>query len=88
MNTRGELEQFILDELGQGTGIHAIAPEENLLLSGLMDSYGLITLIGFLETRYGISVDDADLKPDEFESIAAIEALITRKCKRATPDSP
>jgi acyl carrier protein len=36
-------------------------------------------LVGFLEQRYGISVGDEDLTPENFESVERIEAFVERK---------
>ena len=44
-----------------------------------MDSHGVMELVGFLEERYGISVADEDLSPENFESVANIGAFVERK---------
>ena len=79
MSVSAEIEQFILDELTQGRGITEIDPSENLLSKGIVDSHGVMELVGFLEERYGISVKDDDLSPENFESVQSIEAFVQRK---------
>ena len=79
MSVSADIEQFILSELTQGRGITEIAPEENLLSKGIVDSHGVMELVGFLEERYGITVGDEDLSPENFESVASIEAFVERK---------
>jgi acyl carrier protein len=79
MDTTADIEQFILSELAQGRGITAIDPSDNLLTKGIVDSHGVMELVGFLEQRYGISVVDADLTPENFESLASIQAFVERK---------
>jgi acyl carrier protein len=79
MSVSTDIEQFILDELTQGRGITEIAPDENLLSKGIVDSHGVMELVGFLEQRYGISVGDEDLTPENFESVQRIEAFVERK---------
>jgi acyl carrier protein len=79
MSVSTDIEQFILDELTQGRGITEIAPDENLLSKGIVDSHGVMELVGFLEQRYGISVGDEDLTPENFESVERIEAFVERK---------
>ena len=79
MSVSAEVEQFILSELTQGRGITEIDPNENLLSKGIIDSHGVMELVGFLEERYGISVGDDDLSPENFESVASIEAFVQRK---------
>ena len=79
MSVSADIEQFILSELTQGRGITSIDPQENLLSKGIVDSHGVMELVGFLEERYGISVGDEDLNPLNFESVASIEAFVARK---------
>ena len=79
MSVSADIEQFILSELTQGRGITGIDPQENLLSKGIVDSHGVMELVGFLEERYGISVGDEDLSPENFESLASIEAFVQRK---------
>ena len=74
-----DIEQFILSELAQGRGITSLEPSDNLLTKGIVDTHGVMELVGFLEERYGISVDDADLTPENFESLASIQAFVERK---------
>ena len=79
MSVSNDIEQFILDELTQGRGITEIEQDENLLSKGIVDSHGVMELVGFLEQRYGISVGDEDLTPENFESVSRIEAFVERK---------
>ena len=79
MSVSAEVEQFILSELTQGRGITEIDPNENLLSKGIIDSHGVMELVGFLEERFGITVADEDLSPENFESVANIDAFVARK---------
>jgi acyl carrier protein len=79
MSVTGDVEQFILSELSQGRGITAIDPGDNLLAKGIVDSHGVMELVAFLEERYGISVRDEDLTPENFESVARIDEFVARK---------
>jgi acyl carrier protein len=79
MSVSADIEQFILSELTQGRGITEIDPQENLLSKGIVDSHGVMELVGFLEERYGITVGDEDLSPENFENVASIEAYVQRK---------
>jgi acyl carrier protein len=79
MSVTAELETFIVEEIAMGQGPQAIAPEDDLLAGGLIDSLGVTQLVAFLEERYAIAVTDADLVPGNFQSLAAIEAFVARK---------
>jgi acyl carrier protein len=79
MSVTTDVEQFILSELSQGRGITAVDPNDNLLAKGIVDSHGVMELVAFLEERYGISVRDEDLTPENFESVVLIEEFVARK---------
>lgn len=79
MSVSADIERFIVSELAGGRGITEIDPSENLLSKGIVDSHGVTELVGFLEERYGISVGDDDLTPENFESVARIEAFVQGK---------
>ena len=79
MSVATELEQFIVTELTQGTGIASIGPDDDLLAQEIIDSHGLMELVGVIESRYGIAVADDDLLPENFQSLTSIEAFVARK---------
>jgi acyl carrier protein len=79
MSVAADLEQFIVSELTRGRGIDSIAPDEDLLAAGIVDSHGVMELVGAIESRYGIVVPDDDLTPDNFRSLNGIEAYVTAK---------
>jgi acyl carrier protein len=79
VSAAADIEQFVLTELARGRGVSSIDRGESLLTSGIVDSHGVMELVGFLEQRYGISVDDSDLTPENFDNVASIEAFVERK---------
>jgi acyl carrier protein len=55
-------------------------PERNASLfdAGLLDSFSLVEFVSLLETEYGLRVSDAELKPGNFDTIAKIEAFVSK----------
>ncbi|MGD0842217.1 MAG: phosphopantetheine-binding protein [Candidatus Acidiferrales bacterium] len=45
---------------------------------GVLDSLDLIALVSALEARYNMFVDVQEMVPDNFRSLAAIQALLAR----------
>lgn len=45
-----------------------IAEDTPLLSSGLVDSFGLVVLLGEIEAEYGVVIDEADLGADAFDT--------------------
>lgn len=56
-----------------------ISDNESLLDAGLVDSTGILELVAFLEERFQIQMADAEIVPENLDSIAAITAYVSRK---------
>jgi methoxymalonate biosynthesis acyl carrier protein len=56
-----------------------IAPDDDLLREGVLDSIAIMEIIGFLETTCGVSVDGDEVTVDNFRSLAAMTRLVERK---------
>ena len=48
----------------------------SLFSAGVLDSFALVDFVALLETECGISVADADLRPENFDSMAKVETFI------------
>jgi acyl carrier protein len=59
------------------------APGDNdpLLENGIVDSLGILDIVQFLETEFGITAIDDDLIPENFRTIQAISEYVERKQK-------
>lgn len=58
-----------------------LATDESLLDRGVIDSTGVLQLVGFIEETYGITVDDDDFVPENLDSLARLVAFLERKCQ-------
>ena len=56
----------------------------SFLEEGIIDSLGIIELVAFVEKKFGISVADHELLPDNFDSVTKLNAFITRKLAEAS----
>jgi acyl carrier protein len=79
MDQTAKIEQFIVDELLIGGNKSRINPDESLFASGVLDSLSLLRLIAFIEEQFGVVVDDAEVVPDNFQTINEINGFITKK---------
>jgi acyl carrier protein len=80
MNERADaVEKFIVEEITGDLVPGPIAHDEDLLAADLIDSLGITSLVEFLEKRFGITIADEDLNPDNFRSVNAIVAFVERK---------
>jgi acyl carrier protein len=54
-------------------------PDESLISSGVLDSLALLRLIAFLEEQMGVTVEDSEVIPENFETVNEIKGFIERK---------
>ena len=57
----------------------AITHDASLLDAGVIDSTGVLELVCFLETTFGIEVSDEEMLPENLDSIRAISNYVGRK---------
>ena len=58
--------------------------ETSFLENGIIDSTGILELIAFLEEKFGISVDDEEIVPENMDSLKNLAAFLQRKLTRLT----
>lgn len=52
--------------------------DSSLFQSGVLDSFTLVDFVTLLESECGIKIDDVDLRPQNFDTIAKVEAFVER----------
>lgn len=63
-----------------------LANDQSFVKSGLIDSTGVLELVAFLETRWGIAVDDHELVSANMDSVDRIVAFVQRKLQLQVND--
>lgn len=56
-----------------------VTEEQSLLGTSVLDSTGVLELITFLETKYGVKFNDEELTAENFDSLSRIKKIISRK---------
>ena len=79
MNIRTELKAFLVDNFMIGRDPAELTDSASLLELGIIDSTGVLELVGFLEEKYGLQVDDSELVPDNLDSVENLEKYVQRK---------
>jgi acyl carrier protein len=85
MSTRTELDliseirEYICGTMLIGLSDQSIEPDESLVQRGVVDSTGVLELVEFLQSRYGISVKDEEITTDNLDSLNAIASYVQRK---------
>jgi len=74
-----KIRQFITDDFLFRVDRTSVSDAESLLEAGLIDSTGVLELVEFLQNEFGVVVDDAEMVPENLDSISRIAAYIKWK---------
>ena len=73
------IRTFIKERFLIGRAEGFIKESESLLEKGVIDSTGILELVGFIEEKFGFSVEDEELVPDNLASIENIIKYVAKK---------
>ena len=72
------VRQFITSHFSQAR-VATLSDEDPLLKNGIVDSLGILDIVSFIESHFGIRVADEELVTEHFGSIRRIAAFIHTK---------
>ena len=76
---QGKIRMFIEENFLFREDRAAISESESLLDAGLIDSTGILELVAFLESEFAIQMADADIVPENLDSIQVIVRYVEGK---------
>ena len=78
MDRQQQIHAYIVENflLGQNDGF---GDEESLLGAGIVDSTGVLEIVGFLEKTFRIELQDEDMVPENLDSIRNLASFVDRK---------
>jgi acyl carrier protein len=82
MDILGQVRQFILANFYVPSA-QRLEDQTSLLDSGLVDSTGVLEVISFIESSFGVAVADSETLPENLDSIERIAAFVEKKKMRA-----
>ena len=74
-----KIRDFIVENFLFGDDSQPLPGDLSLIESDMVDSTGILELVGFLEEGFGLTIADADIVPANLDSIDRIAAFIERK---------
>jgi acyl carrier protein len=76
------VREFLTDNFGFRPGLTGVHDSDSLLDAGIIDSFGVLNLVMFLEEAFGIHVDDEEVVRDNLDSISNLTRFVGGKlCK-------
>ncbi len=72
------IHDFLLEKfpLARKAGIHK---NTALLEKGILDSLGILDVVGFLETEFSMIVSDDELVPENFQTLDTLAGFVLKK---------
>jgi acyl carrier protein len=74
--TTQKIKEFIVEEFMPDVPVDELDEDFDLLTGGVVDSLGLLKVVAWLEDEFDIAVDDSELGPESFRTVAAIKAYV------------
>ncbi len=78
MDSREMIRNFLLARFRSKIRGGALAFDAPLISSGVIDSFGVLEVMAFLEDTFAITIDPNAHEPAEFETVDSIAALVVR----------
>jgi len=76
------LPQAVIDYLNNNAvtnGTNHVEPDQDLFVSGTLDSFALVDFITILEEHCSIRIPDAEIVPANFRTIEAIDRYVASR---------
>lgn len=74
-----EIRQFVVDNFLFGQDVGTLGDDESFLETGIIDSTGVLQLVGFIEQQYNIAVGNDELVPDNLDSVNKVSRFVHAK---------
>jgi acyl carrier protein len=78
MELKKQVRDFVIANFYVGD-LASLEDRTSLLDQGIIDSTGVLEVIGFVETTFGVTVEDSEMLPENLDSIESIAAYVARK---------
>jgi len=79
MEVQKKLKEFITETFLVGSDIAGIEDGDSFMEKEIVDSTGVLELTAFVETEFGITIEDNEMTPDNLDSIEKLVSFIARK---------
>jgi acyl carrier protein len=73
------LRDFLTQSVLPLARVDAFRDDESFLERGVLDSTGILELVGYIEQQFSIRVEADEITPENLDSLEKLAAFITRK---------
>lgn len=79
MDEKAKIREFLVEEFMPDMSPDELDDDFDLQTGGAVDSLGLLKLVAWLESEYGISVDESELGPESLRTVNSINEFINER---------
>jgi acyl carrier protein len=80
---KSALREFLTNSVLPLARVDAFGDDESFLERGILDSTGVLELVGFIEKQFSIRVEADEITPDNLDSLDKLVAFVSRKTAEA-----
>jgi acyl carrier protein len=81
------IAHFIVSDLNYGGTVADLVGSEPVRLTEAIDSADLLELATFIENDFGVEIEDHEIVPENFATVADLVALLRKKAALAAPSA-
>lgn len=74
-----QVRDFIVSNMLYSTEGFNHSDDASFLQEGIIDSLGVMELVEFVQSSFGVVVDQREVTPDNFDSVTKLAAFVRRK---------
>jgi len=79
MSTETQIRSFILENFLYTDDEAKLKNTDSFLVEGIVDSTGILELLMFVEETFGVTVEDEEVLPENFDSVAQLACYVGKK---------
>ena len=83
MSVEAAIRHYVLESFLFTNDETRLQDDDSFLDSGVVDSTGVLELVSFVEETFGIVVEDQEIVPENFDSVAQLARYVHQKTERA-----
>ncbi len=73
------LRQYIAENILFSTQGYPYPDDASFLENGILDSMNVMELVPFVEEKWGITIEDTELIPENFDSVSGLAGFVRSK---------
>ena len=79
MDLEKEIREFVVENFLYGATDVQLSENDSFIERGIIDSTGVLEVVNFIESKFGVTLNDDELTPENLDSISRILRFLNGK---------